>query len=120
MTKTIRLPFPPSLNTAWRSTPKGVLLAKSGRQYRENVFAAVLAEPDRPRFGSARVSISIDMHRGDRRKYDIDNYAKSVLDAIVEAGVIDDDEQVDELRLRRCDVEPGNGFVILTINRSER
>lgn len=56
-------------------------------------------------FGSARVSVRIVVYRGSRRRCDVDNLAKQVLDGL--NGVAwDDDCQVDDLHVtRRLDRE---------------
>lgn len=50
-----------------------------------------------------------------RRRRDIDNLTKCVLDALAHAGVYEDDCQIDDLRVRRLHVEaPGAADVIVT------
>ncbi len=49
----------------------------------------------------------MDAFPPDRRRRDLDNIQKPVLDAMQHAGVYLDDSQVDLLVTRRCDVLPG-------------
>jgi crossover junction endodeoxyribonuclease RusA len=44
------------------------------------------------------------LHFKDRRKSDIDNRIKSLLDALVQAGLFNDDSQVDELHVYRGEI----------------
>jgi crossover junction endodeoxyribonuclease RusA len=54
----------------------------------------------RKRFADRPVQIKIAVRPPDRRKRDLDNVLKAILDAVEKAGVIDDDAQV-----RRLEVE---------------
>ena len=102
---TFVLPYPPSINHYWRSIGNGrVLISKEGREYRSTVCSLL--------FGSARLrgrlAISILATMPDKRKRDLDNIAKALLDALGHAGVYDDDSQIDDLRIVRSDVaKPG-------------
>ena len=49
----------------------------------------------------------------DKRKIDIDNRIKSVLDALQDAGVFDDDFQVDELSIVRGKPIKGGAIRVL-------
>jgi crossover junction endodeoxyribonuclease RusA len=103
--KTIHLPWPPTVNTYWRNVPKrGVLISKRGRQYRDQVVSSA---PTLPKFGEARLSVSITAYPPDRRKRDLDNLFKAVLDSLAKAGVYDDDSQIDHLAICRGDVVKG-------------
>lgn len=62
---------------------------------------------------SARVRMFVALYPPDRRR-DVDNYAKALLDSLVEAGVLADDSQVDDLRLVWCAATPG-GRAVVTI-----
>jgi crossover junction endodeoxyribonuclease RusA len=58
--------------------------------------------------------VSIDAYPPDRKRRDIDNVLKALLDALRAAGVYDDDEQVDYLLIRRMNVIKG-GRIIVTV-----
>jgi len=53
----------------------------------------------------------MDAFPPDRRRRDLDNLLKSVLDALEHAGVYADDSQVDLLVVRRCEVDRPHGHV---------
>ena len=94
------LPFPPSMNTYWRTWNGRTLLSKAGRQYKTAVYGYCL-ENRVPKFGEQRVKFSMVLRPKDKRQRDIDNYAKAVLDALQYAGIIEDDWQVDHLEMIR-------------------
>ena len=116
----LKLPYPPTVNRMWRhvvmhGSPR-TLLSKAGRIYRDDVAAAVLTQLG-PVNGKAlrdsRVLVEIDAWMPDRRRRDIDNLGKAVLDALESAGVFADDSQVDVLTTRRCGVVRGGCLDVL-------
>ena len=54
----------------------------------------------------------IYLHPKDRRKIDLDNRLKACLDAMQDAGVFDDDEQIDHLTIQRAAIKSGGGATI--------
>jgi crossover junction endodeoxyribonuclease RusA len=102
-----QLPFPPSVNSYWRTATingqKRTMLSAKGRSYRNDAIAACV---DSGAFStiSGRVRVCLTFCRKDRRAYDLDNFAKAVLDALQHAGVIEDDGQIDHLVLVRGEV----------------
>lgn len=111
------LPFPPSVNTYWRSVPgRGVLISKKGRQYREEVKGAVSLQYDRSPMLEGRLSVDISVNPPDRRRRDLDNMLKASLDAMQYAGMYLDDEQIDDLRISRSNIISGG---VLTVTMQE-
>lgn len=111
----LNLPYAPSVNTYWRRGRFSTYLSPIGREYKQKVAEYVI-ENKVPKLGDTRVKITMIIRPRSKRKFDIDNLAKSVLDAISQegAGIIDDDEQVDELHIIRG--EPiKNGRIVVTI-----
>lgn len=113
----LELPWPPSVNTYWRHVVVGsrvrVVISAKGRAYRQAVIAAVVAQtqPDR-RIVRGRLAVDITAYPPDKRKRDLDNLPKAVLDALEAAGVYADDSAIDELRVRRSH-EQGQGIEVL-------
>ena len=107
------LPLPPSVNSYWRNFNGRVLLSKKGREYKQAVWAACL-EQKVPKFGGRMLAFKMVIFPKDRRKIDIDNRIKAVLDALQAAGIMEDDWQVSELHVKREDSQPP-GKVIITI-----
>lgn len=61
----------------------------------------------------ARLSVTIYAYPPDRRKRDLDNILKCLLDSLEKAQVFVDDSQIDELIIRR--VRPNDGKVVVNI-----
>lgn len=99
------LPWPPSLNRYWRSVSGRVLISADGRKYRETVVAASYQAA---RFGGDPIAVQIDAWLPDLRRRDVDNLLKAPLDALTHAGVWTDDEQVQELSIRKAGVDRDN------------
>lgn len=105
---TYRLPFPPSVNHHWRSfVPRGrnraiTIISQRGREYRDAVCDLIYSAP----MLTGRLAVVIEFTMPNKVRRDIDNFCKVVLDSITHAGVWKDDEQVDELIIRRLAVEP--------------
>ena len=107
------LPFPPSMNTYWRNFRGRTVLSKAGREYKVKV-AEYVSENNIPKYGESKLKITMILQPKDKRKIDIDNRIKCVLDSLQEAGVFDDDFHVDELHVMRGEQVKG-GRLLLTI-----
>ena len=53
------------------------------------------------RFADDRLEINVHLHAPDKRLRDIDNVLKPLLDALVHAGLFNDDSQVDLITIDR-------------------
>lgn len=94
----LTLPFPPSVNTYWRNTRKGVLISASGRCFRSNAIAAVYQQlKRRPKPITVNVAVTVMLYPPDKRLRDLDNYLKAALDSLTHAGVWMDDKQIKRL-----------------------
>jgi crossover junction endodeoxyribonuclease RusA len=117
MLVTLRLPLPPSVNSYWHSWRGRTVLSKAGRDYKKTIKEYV-AENNLPKFGAARLFAYITVFPKDRRKIDIDNRLKSLLDSLQDAGLFDDDEQFDEITIARGVIKKGGEctIVVATLN----
>ena len=100
----IRLPYPPTVNLYWRMFKGRMLLSKHGREYRQAVADAAL-ERQHEKFGKARMDVEIHAYMPDKRRRDLDNILKGVLDGLAHAGLYEDDSQIDQLRVFRKGVD---------------
>ena len=109
----IVLPWPPSTNTYYRSVLGRTILSSKAREFKTAVQACVLSNGPIPHF-DGRLKVLIKLAQPTRKVIDIDNRIKPTLDALVNAGVMDDDSQVDELTVVRIPiVKDGKCFVYI-------
>lgn len=118
---TYRLPWPPSVNCYIRRGNNRSYMTKRGKKFRAEVIASLWPlkggrTPGGPEGGlDGRLAVHIELIPPDRRKRDIDNHVKAVLDALQHAYIFRDDAQIDELRVKRLHVEsPGCCDVTIT------
>lgn len=109
---TYTLPWPPSVNHYWRrvlvSGKPRTLLSKEGREFKQTAVGAVLQQrrgPSAPLSG--RLAIAVTLFPPDRRRYDLDNRLKAVLDSLTEARVWEDDCLVKIIHLEEGGIVKG-------------
>ena len=95
------LPYPPSINHYWRNVRGRTLISREGRTFRRNVCALLAGGGPRKPPAGGRIALSMDAFPPDRRRRDLDNIQKPMLDALEHAGVYEDDSQIDLLITRR-------------------
>jgi crossover junction endodeoxyribonuclease RusA len=107
----ITLPYPPSVNLAWRTTKQGKMyLAKQVKEYRKNVWAITF---NKTKFGKSRVRLEIKMFPPDNRRRDADNICKAVLDSLQHTNVLEDDSQVQQLYIEKCEKFEGGKIEVM-------
>lgn len=102
----LTLPYPPSVNTYWGFKGSQRFLTKRARDFKAQVEAAFILS-EHPGLGNARINLVVMLHAPDKRVRDIDNIAKPLLDALTQAGVFQDDGQVDRLLIIRREPKKG-------------
>jgi crossover junction endodeoxyribonuclease RusA len=114
---TLVITLPPSLsaNSCWRAFRGRIIISKKGRQYKKTVREILKGCP---KLGG-RLMVEIAYHPKDRRRCDLDNRIKILSDSIMEAGVFEDDSQIDDLRIVRMPVEPP-GRMVITITEIKK
>lgn len=96
------LGLPPTVNHLYRTSRSGVRYKTAqGREW-QNVTAAVMAaaKTNRKPYGGD-VALEIVFRCTDRRRWDIDNRVKALQDCLAMAGIIEDDRQIQRLRVER-------------------
>jgi len=101
----LELPFPPSINHYWRKWNNRMVISREGREYRTRV-CGLLAQPAGagripPRDG--RLALCMDAFPPDRRRRDLDNLQKPLLDALEHAAVYENDSHYAELWIMRSE-----------------
>lgn len=103
----LTLPWPPSANTYYRHVSRGplagrTLLSETGRAYRKAVDA-VVAQARARKALAVPLEVRIAAFPPDRRKRDLDNLLKSVLDCLEASGVIENDNLIESLSIYRAE-----------------
>jgi crossover junction endodeoxyribonuclease RusA len=93
------LPYPPSANTYWRVGRGHHYISPNGLAFRAAVCTAAklygLQAPD------GRLLLSVKLYPPDKRKRDVDNICKALLDSLTHAEIIKDDSLIDKLIIER-------------------
>ena len=97
------LPYPPSVNHYYRNVSGRTLISAAGRAYRVRVAVEMSLQRPKPIRGPmrGRLRLEVEVSPPDRRRRDLDNILKALLDALQHAGLYGDDSQIDELEMRR-------------------
>lgn len=108
---TLFLPWPNSMNTHWRHARGYTYISKRGMAFRKKVAEyvserGVVAPP-------GFISVQIFLWPDSKRRIDIDNRVKPVLDALENAGVIEDDCLVNKLIVERMPIIRGGKCVVM-------
>lgn len=79
------LPYPPSVNSIWRRVGSKTLLSADGREYHARVENAVALLMTRYPVPPAPHAVRLSFVVPDRRKRDLDNVLKAILDPVYRA-----------------------------------
>jgi len=109
---TVELPWPPSVNHYYRRVGPRTLISRAGREFRRRVARILAARRLPPALG--RLAVTVEVYPPDRRRRDIDNLLKAVLDACQHGGAFPDDSRIVWLLIHRTQVVRG-GRVVVTI-----
>lgn len=93
---------PPSVNTYWGFKGSRRYLTAVARTFKKDLGLWV-----KPKMSDKRLSLEIVFHYKDKRVRDLDNNLKPLIDSLVQNGLCLDDEQFDELVVKRGEVVKG-------------
>ena len=91
--------MPPSVNSLWVNKPNGRYKSKRGKIF-ENLACDELKKQFRCKPLANSLKVRIRLYFKDKRKRDIDNYNKAILDSMTEI-VYEDDSQIEELNVKK-------------------
>lgn len=121
---TFGLPMPPSVNHYFiervvksKQTGKHIVLKTPGPDalaFRKRVSECLLEQRIPLHVLSGKLRVTISVLPPDRRRRDLDNLLKPLLDALVRAALIEDDSMIDDLRIHRLGLHP-DGKVIVNV-----
>jgi Holliday junction resolvase RusA-like endonuclease len=106
----VELPYPPSINHYWRRVGVKTLISREGRRFSERVVATLAALRVQPMNGP--LAVEVDIYPPDRRRRDIDNVQKALLDALQHGGACADDSQIVRLALTKREPTEGGRTVV--------
>ena len=111
----LELPYPPSVNHYWRRVGARTLISRGGRAFRTSVCSILADYGVEPLDGPLEIDIRV--YPPDRRRRDIDNVQKALLDALEHGGAYEDDSQIVRLTIEKG--EPiGGGKTIVQIRKA--
>lgn len=94
------LPYPPTVNNYYVKTRQGVFISGKGNKFREAVATSVIEQlPDVSI--EHKCIVEIVLYPPDKRKRDIDNCLKALLDSLTKCGLWHDDVLIDQIFLYR-------------------
>ena len=99
----VDLPLPVSWNQYYNAWRGRMVVSPKGKAYKESVFEVVFKKCLDYRL-SCKLKVVITIHPRDRRKLDLDNFNKCLLDGLTDACVWDDDSLIDELVVVRGEI----------------
>lgn len=109
------LPWPPSVNHYWGTRDVVRYISPRARAWLDEAIILLRAvKPGREPLKQP-VALFLIAYPPDRRKRDMDNILKPILDALVKSAVIGDDSQVHELHLVRRPPDGQGGRVRLVL-----
>jgi crossover junction endodeoxyribonuclease RusA len=99
------------MNAYWLASGHRRYISKRGMKFKQAVVDYVV-EWHIPKLGNQPLEVEIWLHPRSKQLMDIDNCAKPILDACQDAGIFDDDVQVQELRIKRGVAKKGGGCTV--------
>ena len=108
----LTLPWPPSVNRYYRQYKGRAIISKEGREYRNTVVRTAWVTPYKTMTGL--LSVSLVLYPPDRRRRNIDNILKALLDSMCKAGIYADDSQIKQLCIDMYAYQ-APGSVVVTI-----
>ena len=112
----LNLPWPPSWNHIYGIGKGKVYKKKAAHEFAVEVRLAIAKKRGWEGFGSSRVEVDIQAYPPDRRKRDLDNIQKILLDSLQSAGIYKEDCQVDKITISRGPVVP-EGMLVVDIKQ---
>ena len=109
--------MPPTINHYFSRNGNRTYLPAKVKEYRKAVADAVNAAGCGQATG--RLSLFVAVYPASKRKQDLDNRIKGLQDALQEAGVFEDDEQIDSLHIVRREVVKGGKVEVVIVEMGD-
>jgi crossover junction endodeoxyribonuclease RusA len=102
MAGVIQLPWPPTVNHYYTVSRGRKILSEAGRAYKAYAVQCMLIQRiPKLEKGDAPFGLHILARPPDKRRRDLDNLLKPIIDSLVDYGAIPDDWMVDDIRIQR-------------------
>ena len=109
----LNLPYPNSANTHWRHARGRTYVSQSGMRYRAKVGDYIaeteLVAPD------GFLEIIVALYPDSKRRSDIDNRIKPLLDALTHAGFWEDDSLISKITVERMSITKGGKAAVIVL-----
>ena len=92
----LELTVPPTVNTYYTVSRGRKILSQDGRAYKK-----ALSYLNVEKLQAKEISIVVELYARDKRRRDLDNILKPLLDGLQGAGLYDDDSQISNIRVTR-------------------
>lgn len=116
----INLPWPPTVNHYYTVARNRKILSEEGRAYKHYACECMMAQYVPKASGTDKsYGLHILARPPDKRRRDLDNLLKPILDSLVDYGAIPDDWMVDDIRIQRMNPCP-DGQIELQIYETDR
>lgn len=93
--------YPPTINTYYTRTQRGLFISTKGRKFRDELIKDFHEQLGGMSKITGKVRIDVIAWVPDNRVRDLDNIMKPVMDAMTHAGFWEDDCQVDQMCVYR-------------------
>ena len=115
---TLSLPLPPTINHYWGFSGHRRFLTLQAREFK--FLVAYKVSQQKIRFGDSRLCFTVTLNFKDKRRQDISNRIKALEDALVQAGLFDDDSQIDEEHIYRGEIiREGKALVKISVIKNK-
>ena len=114
MNEIILLGNPQSTNHIYRRGGHVIYMSEDGRTMKKSYIVQAKQQFKNPPF-EGNLSVSIQLYFKDKRRRDIDNWHKILLDSLT--GIVwNDDSQIQEMRVRK-NIDPANPRIVINISK---
>jgi len=96
------LPLPPTINSYYQYKGFRRFVGPEGKRFKADV-AQIIGNLG-VNLGESRLALTVHIHFRDKRRQDLSNRIKALEDALVQAGLFDDDSQIDEEHIYRSQI----------------
>lgn len=108
----LNLPYPPSVNHMYINARGRRFPNEKAKAYK-TAISEYVAEYRVPKFEDAKIALIVWAYPPDRRKRDISNLLKIIEDSLQDAGVFNDDFNIDFIEIERGEIKKGGGLVVM-------